>query len=91
MPESLETKFHAAMVEMYRRAKEEANYSANRFIAMVTDRRGIETARDLLHAPAVSDGYTALWERGRLDLTVESLILQPRRTTLFTDSGRSIL
>jgi hypothetical protein len=24
----------------------------------------------------VSDGYTALWERGRLDLTVESMILE---------------
>ena len=35
---------------------------------------GLKTARILLHAPNVSEGYKALWERGRLDLTVEAVI-----------------
>jgi hypothetical protein len=41
---------------------------------MLHDHRGLETARILLHSPNVSEGYTALWQRGRLDLTVEAVI-----------------
>ena len=35
---------------------------------------GLETARILINSPKVSDGYTTLWELGRLDITVEALI-----------------
>ena len=38
---------------------------------MLHEHRGLETARILLHASSVSEGYVALWERKRLDLTVE--------------------
>ncbi|WP_432934699.1 hypothetical protein ACQPZZ_21440 [Microbispora sp. CA-135349] len=33
---------------------------------------------------AVPVGLDALWERGRLDLTVEALVVQPRFAELFT-------
>jgi hypothetical protein len=46
--------------------------------------------RYLLHAATVSDGYAALWERGYLELTVEAMILQPKRAELFTDEERQI-
>ena len=39
---------------------------------------------------SVSEGYTALWKRRRLDLTVEALILQPQWDKLFTDEERDI-
>jgi hypothetical protein len=71
---NLEERFDAAMMDIYRRAKSEANYSATRFFQMLTEHRGLGTARILLHTETVSEGYTALWERGRLDLTVEALI-----------------
>jgi hypothetical protein len=57
---------------------------------MVVDRGGLETARYLLHAAKVSDGYTALWERGRLDLTVEAMILNSEWQSLFSDDERRI-
>jgi hypothetical protein len=58
---------------------------------MLTEHRGLETARILLHADKVSDGYTALWERGRLDLTVEALIYDhPEYHSLFTEEEREI-
>ena len=38
-----------------------------------------------LHAPAVSDGFSNLWKRGRLDLTVETVVLRPESSSLFTD------
>jgi hypothetical protein len=42
----------------------------------------------LLSAPSVSDGFTALWERNRLDLSVEAVVLQSRFASLFTDNER---
>ncbi|MCV7199821.1 hypothetical protein H7J74_25645 [Mycobacterium angelicum] len=36
--------------------------------------------------PAISDGFAALWERGRLDLTVEALVVEPAFSDLFTDT-----
>ena len=72
--QKLVEEFDEAMYELYRRALSEANYQAARFLEMLYAHRGLETARILLHAPNVSDGYTALWERGRLDLTVEAVI-----------------
>ncbi len=51
---------------------------------MLHEHRGLETARILLHAPNVSEGYVALWERKRLDLTVESVILAPEWKSLFS-------
>ena len=74
MPSELELAFHDEMVSLYRRAKEESGYNATRFLQMVSAQGGVEAARTLIRAGSVSDGYTALWERGRLDLTVEALV-----------------
>jgi hypothetical protein len=76
------------MVEVHKKAKQEAGYPATYFIQMVSRRGGLATARHLLHAPNVSDGFTALWERGRLDLSVEAVILRERFGALFTDEER---
>jgi hypothetical protein len=51
---------------------------------MLSDHGGLETARKLLRAPAVSGGFTALLERKRLDLTVEALVTLPQFACLFT-------
>lgn len=80
----LEFLFDTAMFELYRRAKLEAGYNAVRFFQMLEEHRGIKTARILLNAPYESEGYVALWERGRLDLTVEALVIKPEFRGLFT-------
>ena len=90
MPTEAERHFHEAMLGIYRQAKAEAAYNATRFLGMVVERGGLETARYLLHAPTVSEGYAALWERKRLDLTVEAMILQPEWQDLFSDDERRI-
>ena len=90
MTTTRETEFDAAMMDIYRRARAEANYTATRYLQMLNEHRGLETARLLLHAADGSEGYTALWERGRLDLTVEALILQPRWHDFFSDKEREI-
>lgn len=86
----LELLFDTAMFDIYRRAKAEAGYNATRYLQMLDEHRGLGTARILLHANTVSEGYTALWERGRLDLTVEALVLKPEYASLFTDEERAI-
>lgn len=76
------------MLSLYKRSKGEAHYDARIFIGMVVERGGLKTARYLLNAPTVSDGYTALWQRGRLDLTVEAVILEPVWRPLFSSEER---
>ena len=78
--------FDEEMFRIYQRALAEAGYNASRFLQMLHERRGLETARILLHSTNVSEGYTALWERGRLDLTVEAVIHDnPTWHSLFTE------
>ena len=80
----LEGQFDEAMYTLYRRARDEAGYNATIFLRMLTDGRGLRTARTLINAPKPSDGYTALWERKRLDLTVEALVQDARWRPLFS-------
>lgn len=53
---------------------------------MISDRGGLLTAKTLINSPKPSDGYTALYELKRLDLTVEAMVLEtPVWHELFTD------
>lgn len=84
-PGYLTKEFDRAMRGVYDRARTEAGYNATYFLGMLADHGGQETARRLLHSPAVSEGFTALWERGRLDLTVEAVVLKREFAELFTE------
>jgi hypothetical protein len=83
MMKELERKFDAAMENVYVRALNEAGYRATAYHEMLVRHRGLETAKRLVNASSVSTGYTALWERKRLDLTVEALILESKWHVLF--------
>jgi hypothetical protein len=77
--------FDAAMLQIYHRAKSEAGYTASIFFNMLSDRGGIATAKYLINAPNPSDGYTRLYELGRLDLTVEAMVVENEKWhVLFT-------
>ena len=84
MPD-LEAQFTEAMFTIYRRAKSEAHYNATIFLQMIADNGGRATAKTLINARNPSDGYTALWHRQRLDLTVEAEVAEHSRWhSLFT-------
>ena len=51
---------------------------------MLNRRGGQATAASLLDAPSISEGFGTLWEAGRLDLTVEAVIIDEDWTNLFT-------
>jgi len=92
MNSSLINRFDLEMWNIYKRAKIEANYNASRFLQMLDTHGGLETAHILINAPTVSEGYTALWERGRIDLTVEALIYNNKEYhELFTEKEIQII
>ncbi len=78
-------KFDLAMLDIYRRAKVEAKYNATVFFRMISERGGLATAKYLINAPKVSEGYIALYQRGHLNLTVEAVVFEnPIWHELFT-------
>lgn len=79
--------FEKAMHAIYTTAKKEAGYNATIYLRMLGERGGLGTAKYLINAATVSDGYTHLYERQRLDLTVEALIVEnPQWHSLFESS-----
>lgn len=82
--DALTLEFHEAMLEICRRAKAECRYPAGRFRQMIAEQGGLATARALLEKPVVSEGFTILWEKGRLDISMEAIVLQKRWRPLFT-------
>lgn len=81
---SLEDRFHEAMIGIYKSAVKECNYRAARFLQMVVEMGGVAAARKLLSGAEMQSGLFELFECGRLDLTVETLVLQPEYRELFT-------
>jgi hypothetical protein len=73
---NLEKELALMMKSIYDRAKAETGYNATVFIRMLGERGALGTAKYLLNEPRVSSGFVALYERGRLDLTLEAQLLQ---------------
>jgi hypothetical protein len=86
----LSKRFDAAMLEVYAAAMREVNYPARRFLAMVRGRGGLEAARQLLAKPGFSEGFRRLAEVGKLNITMEYLVLTPEFAQLFSESERRI-
>lgn len=77
--------FDLAMREVYVKAKNEAGYNATAFLRMLADHGGMGTAKRLLASSGISEGFVALWERGRVDLAVENVVIRPEFAPLFTE------
>ena len=60
MKKNLEHEFDEAMMDLYRSAQEESNYSATFFLGMLHDHGGIETAHRLLGGAEPQSGLTRL-------------------------------
>lgn len=78
--------FAQRMKAVYERGRSEAGYNATYYLSMLSQYGPQETAHRLLAAPAVSDGFSELWERGRLDLTVEAIVVEPQFSELFSEN-----
>lgn len=86
MAQDIKQQFTLRMFEIYRQAKEQAGYSASIFYGMISKNGGLATAKTFINAAKPSDGYTTLYERGFLNITVEAVVVEESRwQPLFTD------
>ncbi len=88
--QNLISEFHTKMLEVYDLAKKECDYSATLFLRMVNTDGGLQAAKKLIAKSAVSDGFSNLAIAGRLDISMEALILREPWTQLFTEQERDI-
>ena len=86
----LERKFNIDMINIYRKAKRELNYSATRFMQLITEKGGLIAAKQLISKDGGTSGFATLWEMGRLDLSIEAHVLKPEYKELFTEEEREI-
>lgn len=97
----LELRFHDAMLDVFRLAGEATRrprsdgttargYWASYFLRGVRNHGGPDYAHQLLRKEGTTDGFQRLKEEGRLDLTMEALVLRPEYAELFTDEERRV-
>jgi len=97
----LELRFHDAMLDVFRLAGEATRrtrsdgttargYWASYFLRGVRNHGGPDYAHQLLRQEGTTDGFQRLKEEGRLDLTMEALVLRPEYTELFSEEERRV-
>lgn len=88
MAEKEAIELEKAMLVGYQTAGKEVGYWGNYFLRSVRQNGGLVTAqrmlRKKLNNPSDQKGFRALIEAGRLDLSLEKLVLEPRFRNLFT-------
>jgi hypothetical protein len=67
----LERELNEALQKLWRRARDEAGFDDKSFLPMFGEYGPLATVQRLVLSPTVPHGFTKLWERRRLDLTVE--------------------
>ena len=87
---TLEKQFEQEMIGIYMTAKKECGYNPTRFLQLISTKGGIAAAKRLISKPGGTDGFTTLWECGRLDLSIEAHVLNPKYYELFTESEREL-
>ena len=85
---ALDREFADALRDIYAQCAA-LNYHPTGMLQMIERLGGIGTARRLLELPP-SDGFARLALLERIDLTVESLVLEPRWGGIFSDEERQI-
>lgn len=65
-------------------------YWASYFLRGVRNHGGLAYGHILLKAEGTTDGFARLSKEGRLDLTVEALVLRPEYRGLFSEAERQI-
>lgn len=83
--ELLEKKFNEAMQQIYICAKKELRYNATRFIQLVSEKGGLQAAKQLIVKDGGTYGFEVLWENKRLDLSVEAHVIKPEYRELFNN------
>lgn len=63
-------------------------YNPTYFIRMAQELGAVSACKQLLNNKKLHDGLCRLWKEGRLDLTIENIILEPQWVNLFAETER---
>jgi hypothetical protein len=85
MRSELERELRGRMMEATKACKQELRWKPTAAVLMIHEHGAVEAARRMVMQPDGSTGFARCWESNRLDLAFESIILDPRFATLFTD------
>ena len=85
MNEKLEKKLEQEYRRVSHLFHREYGIYPSRFLQMLQEHGAIQTTIRLVMDPIYNEGFTKLWELGRLDLSVEAIILQEPYRNLFSD------
>lgn len=85
----LAAKFCVHLHALCQRAVSECGYRPSYFLQMLDQLGGLGAVRALLHAAKPAAGLTTLWEKRRLDLSVEAAVLQAPWSALFTNDEQA--
>lgn len=80
--DQLESQFQEEMLQIYRESLK-IGYKPLLFLQMIGVLGGVNAAKKLLATNETSNGFTRLWELGRLDLTVEAVVIKEEYAELF--------
>jgi hypothetical protein len=82
------SRFEAAFLEAALAWKLDTGYVWRRLRPMVAQYTALGTAKRQVIKPGISPGFQKLKDAGRLDLTIEALVLRPEFAPLFTRSEK---
>lgn len=83
-------RFEADLRALFPEWRRTIGLGQGRLPQMISSRTAVGAAQQLLMSPDLSPGFVRLRDGGRLDLTVERLVLRPEYGSLFTVEQRGI-
>jgi len=89
-PEASESALRSAILELASRAVAECGYGLDTIRERMALQGPLEAIRDLLSNDYLSEDFLQLWSRNRLDLTVESMLLQTPWCALLSEEQLAV-
>ena len=87
---TLEDQFQQEMMGGIEYSKKELQYTPTYFLRMVYEHGAMNTAKMLLGDSAVQEGLMTLSNLGRIDLSMEAMVLDRKYRSLFTYEERKV-
>ena len=82
-----ELEFQKVLLEKCAEAEEKCGARTKRLVNNIEKYGAVKTAKEIIRKSNVSDGFDALEKMGRLDLSMEAIVVDSRFGELFTDDA----
>ncbi|MCC6442592.1 MAG: hypothetical protein IT210_03930 [Armatimonadetes bacterium] len=88
----LENQFSQEAMEVCRLLSRQYHYTPTRYLELARQYGSVTAVKMLLRTgeDGIQEGLIRLWELGRLDLSLEAMVLQEKYALLFADAERQI-